>query len=86
MLPLPLWNAIDRAFFRQDRKLPRRLLGAVVVGFVLGVTTLVSLREEPDAPTTLLGVCIIGACVVACVAVVLGLATKVRHSSLSCRR
>ncbi len=76
MLPLPLWTAIDRAFFRQDRKLRRRLLGAVVVGFILGVTTAVSLREERDAPTALYGACVIGACVVACVAVVLGLMTR----------
>ncbi len=77
MLPLPFWKAIDRAFFQRAGKLRRRLLGAVVVGVSLGVgTMLTSFQGERDAPTTLFGVCLTGVCVVACVAVVLGLTAR----------
>jgi len=76
MLPVPFKDEIDRAF-QQDRNLPRKLLGAVVVGLAVGLGS--ALHAHPDerlVATLIYCTCMTGGSVLACVAGVFVLTLK----------
>jgi hypothetical protein len=76
MLPVPFSKEIDQAF-RQDRNLPRKLIGAVIVGLSVGCVLVVrSSHNDRRGPRPFVYACVIGLTIVACVLAVFGLSLR----------